>query len=190
MTLAERFAGELAQALPESTVGIIRGNGLDSFSVSYPGISSMTRLLDSMPPELVLVMGDMGLAAPVVWCGGDPPQNLKPLVLEVWDGEPGSLDYPALYKAVFELLPQRSKEECGRCGLDCRGLAEAILKGTRKPGDCRFAQGRVAITRDGRKMDLAEFPARVVDGTVRGLLSSFKGYREGSAITIRLEKGS
>lgn len=190
MALAERFAGGMAEALPERVVGIVRGNGRDGFSVSYPGISSMTRLLDSMSPELVLVMGDMGLAAPVVWCGGEPREDLRPLVLEVWDGKPGSLDYQAVCGAVFELLPQRSEEECGRCGLDCRGLAEAILKGTRKPGDCCFAHGRVEITRDGRKMELGEFPARAVDGTVRGLLSSFKGYREGSSITIRLEGSS
>jgi hypothetical protein len=115
---------------------------------------------------------------------------MQPLILHTFTGDEQSTDYPLIFRNTFDLLPQRTSEECGRCGTDCRGLAEAIIEGKRKPGDCFYSPGKTRIVQDGADMEVGEFPSRMVESTIRGLLSSLKGYREGAEITILLQPES
>jgi hypothetical protein len=188
--LVRSFIIGLAVHLEEKVIFVIGKDSDGGIIITSPGALSIPEVLHSMPPDLVLVTGPPELAAPVVWCGQDPPQELEPLLLAVYSGNDASTDYRDISSRVFDLLPQKTKEECGRCGTDCRGLAAAILDGSRKPGDCHFAPGGVEILQDGRRMELGEFPAGIVEATLKGLLSSLKGYRAGSSVTVRLREGS
>jgi hypothetical protein len=185
--LANRFIAGLMPALEGRPV-LVAGRGPGgNIELTCPGSSGMLSVLKSIPPFLVILRGTPELAAPVIWCGQDPPEDLSSLIMYRFQGDDPHMDSAGIIDRTFHLLPQRTGEECGKCGTDCRGLAEAVIAGSREPGDCFYSAGKVVVEQDGMIMEMGEFPSRVVEGAIRGLLSSLKGYREGSGLIIRLE---
>ena len=78
--------------------------------------------------------------------------------------------------------------DCGRCGMDCDGLARAIAAGTKKVKDCReLSDLGVSITVGGKGIPVGTFASKIVDSSVRGVLSGLKGYVPGKKVEIRLE---
>jgi molybdopterin-guanine dinucleotide biosynthesis protein B len=78
--------------------------------------------------------------------------------------------------------------DCGKCGLDCEGLARAIVEGKRKVADCAEQSDiRVDIRVDGRSVPTGRFVSNIVDSTIRGMLGSLKGFEAGGTVEIRLE---
>ena len=78
--------------------------------------------------------------------------------------------------------------DCGACGYKtCYEMARQIVKGEKDMDDCRSLNAEVQIKIDGRIMPAKPFISDLVKNTIRGLLSSLKGYGEGS-VEIRIEK--
>lgn len=178
------FISRFCSALSDRAICVISTNLSGESEAIFPGESSIEGLLESMPPDLAIIPTDCKLIAPIVDCGGEVT-SANPLVLAVFDGENADTDYAAIYRNTFHLLPQKTEEECGRCGMDCLRMAEAILKGDRREEECFYAPGRIEITVDGRSLKVGKFPAEMIEGSLRGLLSPMKGYREDSDILIR-----
>lgn len=143
-------------------------------------------VLSSMPPDMVMVVNDDQLIAPVVWCDKQPPREDTKLILASFHGDDTSTDFDAIYESTFDLLPQKTKDECGRCGMGCLGLAEAVLNGEKGPEDCFYAPVGIEICSNGREMSIGRFPSEMIEGSIRGLLSSLKGYMEDTEITVRI----
>lgn len=77
--------------------------------------------------------------------------------------------------------------DCHKCGLDCKSMARAIVARDREIGDCEELSSRhVAIMIGGKKLAVGAFVSEIVDDTVRGMLSSLKGYEPGKDVEIRL----
>lgn len=77
--------------------------------------------------------------------------------------------------------------DCGKCGLDCDRLARKIVGGEGTRDDCReLSDLDVVIEVDGRRINAGAFVSHIVDGTVRGMLGTLKGYDGGGAVEIRL----
>lgn len=77
--------------------------------------------------------------------------------------------------------------DCEKCGLDCDRLARAIVDGKRKVADCKeLSDIKVDVLVGGRRLATGRFVSEVVDGTVRGMLGSMKGYRQDEDVEIRL----
>ncbi len=75
--------------------------------------------------------------------------------------------------------------DCGTCGRpDCRGLAADIVTGRTDPADCQALDGEVRVTVSGVPLALNPFTAKLVAGTLRGLLGGLKGYVPGP---VRIE---
>lgn len=185
-SLTGRFIAGMLKALEGTPVLVASRNTNGDVILTCSGSQDIASVLRSIPPALMIMKGFQELAAPVVWCGGEPPEGLRPIVLDRYHGDDDSIDWRGILDRTFHLLPQKTGEECGRCGMDCRGLAEAIIGGTGKPGDCWYSRERIRIEQDGAPMEIGEFPAGMVETTIRGMLSSLKGYREGSEIAVRL----
>jgi len=89
--------------------------------------------------------------------------------------------------AVERARQQLAGLDCGKCGLDCDRLARAITDKKRKVADCKeLADIEVEVLVGGRKMATGKFVSEIVDSTVRGMLSSMKGYEPGEEVVIRL----
>jgi len=77
--------------------------------------------------------------------------------------------------------------DCGKCGLDCDRLARAVVDKKRKVSDCKeLTDVEVEVLVGGRKVATGRFVSEIVDSTVRGMLSSMKGYGPGEEVVIRL----
>lgn len=90
--------------------------------------------------------------------------------------------------AIERVLAELPGLDCGKCGLDCRGLAEAIVGGRRKLAACKeMSDLDVEIIVDGKRIAAGRFVSSIVHETVRGMLGSLKGYEPGKEVEIRLK---
>lgn len=90
--------------------------------------------------------------------------------------------------AVERVLEQLPELDCHKCGLDCRGLAKAIAEGRRRLEHCKELPGAdVEIIVGGKRVPTGKFVSSIVDDTVRGMLSSLRGYEPGKDVEIRLK---
>lgn len=90
--------------------------------------------------------------------------------------------------AIERILEELPGLDCGKCGLDCRGLAEEIVKDKRKLRACKELSGLdVSILVDGRRIAAGKFVSSIVHETVHGMLKSLKGYEPGKEVEIRLK---
>ena len=183
------FISRFCAALSDRVICVISTNLSGESEATFPGESSIEGLLESIPPDLAIIPADSNLIAPIVDCRGEAT-SVNPLELAAFHVESTEPDYAAIYRDTFHLLPQKTEEECGRCGMDCRRMAEAILRGDRREEECFYAPGRIEITVDGKPLKVGKFPAEMIEGSLRGLLSSMKGYREDSDILIRIKAKS
>ena len=184
--LIDEFISVFSNTLQNRIVCVISENAGGGCEVSFPGSLSALKIMQSMPPDIFLVRTGMELAAPVVHCGSETIED-DSLLLALYDGNESSIDYDEVFAKTFNLLPQKTAEECGRCGLDCRRLAGAILRGEKREEDCFFAPGDVEVKLGGRIIELGSFPTDIIEGAVRGLVSSLRGYNEKEDISVTIK---
>lgn len=73
--------------------------------------------------------------------------------------------------------------DCGACGRpNCRTLAAEIIQGGAAPADCAAMSGQVEVSVAGNRIPLNPFAAGIVAGTLRGMLSSLKGFGPGDLV--------
>ncbi len=90
--------------------------------------------------------------------------------------------------ALERVLAELPGLDCRKCGFDCRGLAEEVVKGRRKLSACKeLSDLDVGIFVDGKRLPVGKFVSTVVHQTVHGLLGSLKGYEPGKEVEIRLK---
>ena len=78
--------------------------------------------------------------------------------------------------------------DCGKCGLDCRRLARAIVERKKKLEDClELPSVGVTVIIGDNKIATGRFVSSIVSDTVRGMVSSLKGYEPGKTVEIRLD---
>ncbi|MCK5115882.1 MAG: hypothetical protein KAR44_04735 [Candidatus Aegiribacteria sp.] len=183
--LIDIFISTFCNSLQNKIVCVITEGEARRCEVSFPGSRTAMRIMHSMPPDIFLLRSDMQIIAPVVHCSSGTISD-DPLLLARFDVKESSISPEDIFAKAFNLLPQKTAEECGRCGMDCRRLAEAILKGEKREEDCFFAPGSVEVKLGGRLVELGSFPAGIIEGAVRGLASSLKGYNENEDISITI----
>lgn len=181
------FISNLSNELQNKKICVISESEAGGFDVSFPGLSSALEIVQSMPPDIVLLRSRIELAAPIIHCGNKSFEDGS-LLLAEYDGEDSGIDYENIYRKTFSLLPQKTAEECGKCGMDCVGLAEAILKGEKSEEDCYYSSGSVEVKLGGRIIKLSKFPTNIIEGAVIGLVSSLKGYNEKEDISIKVKR--
>ncbi len=142
-------------------------------------------LMGSFRPDVVVIEGFKDGSFPKVAVGAIEPREgtvlTAPSVTEI-------VAYVEREVAVERKLGELPGLNCRKCGLDCEGLARAIVEGRRKKDDCvELPTVGVSITVGGNRIAAGKFVSSIVDDTVRGMLSSLKGYEAGKEVEIRLE---
>ena len=85
---------------------------------------------------------------------------------------------------IADLVEERAFKlpnlNCGACGYEtCYGLALEMVAGSRTVEDCVSLKPATQVRIQGRPMPMNPFISRIVRGTILGLLSPLKGFREG-----------
>lgn len=76
--------------------------------------------------------------------------------------------------------------DCGMCNLRCAEMARMIVKGEKTVKDCvvMSQKPRVTVKIDGQVLPMKDWVQEIVEKTIKGMLSSMKGYRNGRRIEI------
>jgi molybdopterin-guanine dinucleotide biosynthesis protein B len=97
------------------------------------------------------------------------------------------VDYVEMEVAVERVLERLPGLDCGKCGHDCEGLARAIVAHKHRIEDCvELSDVNIEIFIGKNKIPTGKFASKVVNGTVRGLLSSLHGYEPEKDVKIHL----
>ncbi len=93
---------------------------------------------------------------------------------------------------VPDLLPDFSKKCCGLCGMSCREMLKAMIKGEKSRGDCLLEQNEVNLRIDGQVVEMVPFVQSVLKNNVLALVKELNGYEPNRRIdiTISAEKRS
>jgi len=97
------------------------------------------------------------------------------------------VDYVETEVAVERVLEKLPGLDCQKCGHDCEGLARAIAAERHGIEDCvELSDEDVEIFVGKNKIPTGKFASKVVNDTVRGLLSSLHGYEPDKDVDIHL----
>lgn len=87
-----------------------------------------------------------------------------------------NIEYEIKKKRIWNRLPGLN---CGDCGFEnCEKLAEAVLEEKRTLSDCEKLKAKtdkVHVRVDGKDLPLGRFPSKMIDNTMKGMISSLKG---------------
>jgi molybdopterin-guanine dinucleotide biosynthesis protein MobB len=136
-------------------------------------------------PDILIVEG----------CKDDGPLR-KVSVGDIEPTEGTVLQNPTLDRLVGYIVDEISFEraraqlpglDCSKCGMDCDGLAREIALGTKDLDSCpEHPARRVEISVAGEPLPVGAFVAEITESTIRGFLSSLKGYPGDGDVEIRL----
>ncbi|MEG2199162.1 MAG: molybdopterin-guanine dinucleotide biosynthesis protein MobB [Anaerovorax sp.] len=87
---------------------------------------------------------------------------------------------------IFERLPDFPPDCCCACGMSCRDLCKAIVKGKARREDCQLSKSNVQFFMDGNPIDMVPFVQRILENAVRGVVSQLEGYGEQGVIEIKI----
>lgn len=205
-SLCEAFIRVFRGHLPGKPVGVLRSGEDGGLLFETAGMNDLEKFIVSPAPDIVLLSGvGSGLAVPAVHCREDEEVTWESLELARFSldkgknavltirNRPSSLPLvdgcDILYHRVNHFLPQLDAGLCGKCGADCREFAEAVVRGDRAFRECFFApSGSLRVLIDGEPLRMGHFPSDLVEGTLRGLLSTLTGYREDADVTVELRR--
>jgi molybdopterin-guanine dinucleotide biosynthesis protein B len=94
-------------------------------------------------------------------------------------------------KGLVDLVEQKAYPltfnlNCGHCGFDsCEDFAVAVVSGKRRWNGCVSSLGRFSLTVDGKSVPLNPFTQKILEGAIKGMLSSLKGTK-GDKIEIKV----
>jgi molybdopterin-guanine dinucleotide biosynthesis protein B len=89
-------------------------------------------------------------------------------------------------ETAFELLPDFPEKCCSACGMSCRQLCAAIIKGERKREDCVLDQARVHLSVNGKEIKMVPFVQNILENAVMGVVKELEGYQSDAKISIEI----
>ncbi len=92
---------------------------------------------------------------------------------------------------VFPILPYVEPECCGRCGLSCAGMVEAIIQQKKRFEDCIICQSPINLKINGKDTPMVPFVQNILKNCVLGIVKELRGYEKGNTVRITIdERGS
>ncbi|GAB7022450.1 molybdopterin-guanine dinucleotide biosynthesis protein MobB [Salidesulfovibrio brasiliensis] len=172
--------------------GVLGFGPNESFAV-WPKVRPLIDLLPLMDAEFMVVEGGkyLGWMPRVLVLDEEPAEGIDWLSPELAvavfgrfeiPGIPSTRDPKELADIVLErgfVLPALDCEACGRP--DCRSLATEIVAGEATVQDCASLTAAAEITINGTPLGTNPFVEKMIAATVRGMLSTLKGFAPGKA---------
>jgi molybdopterin-guanine dinucleotide biosynthesis protein B len=135
-------------------------------------------------PDVLIVEGHKEGGFPKIAVGDIEPTEGTVMVNPEIEDAVAYIEDHAAREVAYERLPRLN---CGKCGMTCADMAIEIAANRKGFDDCREMPSRsVEILIGGQRLPVGAFVAEVAESTIRGLLSSLKGYSETGDVEIRL----
>jgi molybdopterin-guanine dinucleotide biosynthesis protein B len=135
-------------------------------------------------PDVLIVEGHKGGSFPKIAVGDIEPTEGTVMENPKLEDALTYIEEQAAREAAYERLPRL---DCGKCGMTCADMAIEIVANRKAFDDCREMPSRsVEILIGGQRLPVGAFVAEIAESTIRGLLSSLKGYSETGDVEIRL----
>ena len=166
---------------------VVLQTGDETVIMVQPGMSvgEVSKLLArEFRPDVLLVEGYKDGGFPKVAVGDIEPTEgtvlVNPGLEEVVEYICREVDF----ERAYDKLP---KLDCGKCGLTCKDLAREIAEGNMTVDECRERPAcNVEIVAGGERLPVGAFVAEMTEKTIRGFLSSLRGYSGSPDVEIRL----
>ena len=98
------------------------------------------------------------------------------------------LDYIKTEISIERIYKKLPKLDCGKCGFDCKILANLILNGEKNLMDCKsLSKKKISIKINGQEIKIGEFVDDFVRNTVCGMVSNLKGVEDVENVIIEIE---
>lgn len=88
---------------------------------------------------------------------------------------------------IFKMLPYVDDSCCGRCGLTCTTMVDAIIQGEKKRSDCKLDNTPVQLKIDGKNIPMVPFVQKILRNVVESVASQLKGWKKGKRIEVVIE---
>jgi molybdopterin-guanine dinucleotide biosynthesis protein B len=152
-----------------------------------PGLSldeAISLLQREARPDLIVIEGYKDGSHPKVAVGDIAPTEGTVLVNPTVEQMTEYIEGEISFEKARARLPGL---DCSRCGMDCDELAREVAKGNLTIESClELPEHRVEISIGGVPLPVGAFVAEIAESTIRGLLSSLKGYSHEGEVEIRL----
>ncbi|MBN1678404.1 MAG: molybdopterin-guanine dinucleotide biosynthesis protein B [Candidatus Thermoplasmatota archaeon] len=162
-------------------------SSIETAIIKHPRISeeeAVRLVLSEFDPDVLVIEGNKAGDYPKVRIGDVP---VRPGTVLRDPPLRTLLAYVEKEVAVERVRKKLPGLYCGKCGLDCDELARAVVDGKRKFADCKeLSDLKVEVLVGGRRLVTGKFVSEIVNSTVRGMLSSMRGYEPGEEVEIRL----
>ncbi len=136
-------------------------------------------------PDVVIVEGHKEGDFPKIALGDIVPTEGTVMVNPKLEDALAYIEEQVARESAYDQLP---KLDCGKCGMTCGDMAVEIAAKRKGFGDCREMPSKpVEILIGGQRLPVGAFVADIAESTIRGLLSSLKGYSETGDVEIRLQ---
>ena len=153
-----------------------------------PGITleeTISMIQKDFHPDAVIVEGFKQSPYPKVALGDIEPTDGTVLVNPDLGEFVGYVSGEISFERARARLPGLN---CSKCGMDCDSLAREIAAGRMDTDSCpELPARRVEIIVDGKALPVGAFVAEITEKTIRGFLSSLKGYSGDGDVEIRLQ---
>lgn len=161
----------------------------DKTSFAFDNAMSLDGILALIDADFVIINGfDEDKSYPrVVMLDEDAKDKDRLTGLEIAGyGKAHSSCFPVTQNItqLIDIIEKKSFKlpnlNCEACGLDsCYAFAKEIVKGNRQLKDCVSLNPEVTIEIDGVPLPMNPFISGIVEKTIRALVSSFKGFKNG-----------
>lgn len=188
---------------------LVTARGLKETDILYPESLPIEKILSFYHQDWVVLEGVREINAPKIVCGHDwtgVDSLLGPDTLAIAGriANTGIQEYrgiPVLNaqaqpqelvafveEKVGESLPDFTADCCGLCGMSCRELQGAIIRGEKGREDCLLRQD-VKLKIGGRDITMVPFVQDILARTMTALTSTLEGYESGQEIQLVLGRG-
>lgn len=188
----------------EAGSSLVTARGLEETDILYPHSLSLGKILEFYDQEWVVLEGVREGNFPKIVCAHteeDVEELLDDSVMAIAGqlANKGLKEYKGLpvYNALTEAealtdyvmakvprrLPDFSPQCCNLCGMSCRELLAAILRGEKSREDC-LLRPEVKLTVGGKSFTLAPFVQEVLAKTLTALVSTLDGYQPGKEVSL------
>lgn len=186
----------------------VTARGLSETDIMLPGSADIEEILENYTNDWVVLEGNSGANCPNI-VTGKSTEELDEQINELTIGIAGviskemkeykglpvfnGMDEPEklldfIVDRTPERMPNYDKDCCIACGdSGCRGLMADMLQGKRDRSECIVDDGNVKLFFDGEEVMIVDFVKDIMKGSVKGMISKLKGYKDGTEVTLKFK---